>query len=95
MGFDAIHMTDNKTFSTPTRRRPGAGAVGVSERCCRSAFHMIEKRSDGNSVSAQEERPNSLAVFRIRRNAGVLLRAYVYARMLGSRGMHRVASTPR
>ncbi|MDR3389456.1 MAG: aminomethyl-transferring glycine dehydrogenase subunit GcvPB [Rudaea sp.] len=95
MGFDAIHMNLHKTFSTPHGGGgPGAGAVGVSERLKPFLpIPMIEKRADGSyGWVRKKDRPltiGRLATFA--GNAGVLLRAYIYARLLGREGMPRVA----
>jgi glycine dehydrogenase subunit 2 len=94
MGFDVIHMNLHKTFSTPHGGGgPGAGPVGVSRRLepflpvpmvghDGSAYHWI----------TEKERPQTIGrLSAFAGNAGVLLRAYVYARMLGREGMVRVA----
>ena len=95
MGFDAIHMNLHKTFSTPHGGGgPGAGAVGVSERL--KPFlpvPMIEKRADGTfGWVRKKDRPLSIGrLTTFAGNAGVLIRAYIYARLLGREGMRRVA----
>ncbi|MFC4729637.1 aminomethyl-transferring glycine dehydrogenase subunit GcvPB [Coralloluteibacterium thermophilus] len=94
MGFDAIHMNLHKTFSTPHGGGgPGAGAVGVSERL--RAFlpvPQVVKEGEGYRLVDRKERPSSIGrLSTFAGNAGVLLRAYVYARMLGREGMRRVA----
>lgn len=95
MGFDAIHMNLHKTFSTPHGGGgPGAGAVGVSERL--KPFlpvPMIEKKDDGRyGWVRRKDRPLSIGrLTTFAGNAGVLLRAYIYARLLGREGMRRVA----
>ncbi len=95
MGFDAIHMNLHKTFSTPHGGGgPGAGAVGVSERLKPFLpIPMIEKRADGSyGWLRKKDRPLSIGrLTSFAGNAGVLLRAYVYARLLGREGMPRVA----
>lgn len=95
MGFDAIHMNLHKTFSTPHGGGgPGAGAVGVSERLRPYLpIPMIEQREDGSyGWVRKKDRPKSIGrLTSFAGNAGVLLRAYVYARMLGREGMTRVA----
>jgi glycine dehydrogenase subunit 2 len=95
MGFDAIHMNLHKTFSTPHGGGgPGAGAVGVSERLKPYLpIPMIEKRADGKfGWVRKKDRPQSIGrLTTFAGNAGVLLRAYIYARMLGREGMRRVA----
>jgi glycine dehydrogenase subunit 2 len=95
MGFDAIHMNLHKTFSTPHGGGgPGAGAVGVSERLKPFLpIPMIEKRSDGQyGWVRKKDRPLTIGrLTTFAGNAGVLLRAYIYARLLGREGMPRVA----
>jgi len=94
MGFDAIHMNLHKTFSTPHGGGgPGAGAVGVSERLRPFLpIPLIEKRADGSfHWLRKKDRPQSIGrLSAFGGNWGVLIRAYVYARMLGREGMKRV-----
>mgnify|MGYP000550188466 FL=1 len=94
MGFDVIHMNLHKTFSTPHGGGgPGAGPVGVSERL--EPFlpvPMVGYDGDEYHWITEQERPQSIGrLSAFMGNAGVLLRAYVYARMLGREGMQRVA----
>ncbi len=95
MGFDAIHMNLHKTFSTPHGGGgPGAGAVGVSERLAPFLpIPIVERRADGRYAYARrKDRPLSIGrLSAFAGNAGVLLRAYIYARLLGREGMRRVA----
>jgi len=94
MGFDVIHMNLHKTFSTPHGGGgPGAGPVGVSERL--EPFlpvPMVGYDGDEYHWITAQQRPHSIGrLSAFMGNAGVLLRAYVYARMLGREGMQRVA----
>jgi glycine dehydrogenase subunit 2 len=94
MGFDVIHMNLHKTFSTPHGGGgPGAGPVGVSARL--EPFLPVPMVAyDGAEYVwlTEQERPQSIGrLSAFMGNAGVLLRAYIYARMLGREGMHRVA----
>jgi glycine dehydrogenase subunit 2 len=95
MGFDVIHMNLHKTFSTPHGGGgPGAGPVGVSERLLPFLPMPIVAQAKGDSYYwlTEKERPQSIGRLSAHMgNAGVLLRAYVYARLLGREGMHRVA----
>lgn len=95
MGFDAIHMNLHKTFSTPHGGGgPGAGAVGVSERLRPFLpIPIVEKSADGHyRYARKKDRPLSIGrLSAFAGNAGVLLRAYIYARLLGREGMRRVA----
>jgi glycine dehydrogenase subunit 2 len=94
MGFDVIHMNLHKTFSTPHGGGgPGAGPVGVGERL--EPFlplPMVGYDGDEYHWITEKERPQSIGrLSAFMGNTGVLLRAYVYARMLGREGMQRVA----
>ena len=94
MGFDAIHMNLHKTFSTPHGGGgPGAGAVGVSERLEPFLPAPIVVEEQGRYRWAdEEERDQSIGrLSAFMGNAGILLRAYVYMRLLGAEGMRRVA----
>lgn len=94
MGFDAIHMNLHKTFSTPHGGGgPGAGAVGVSKRLLPYLpVPVVAKEEAGYRLMDRGDLPDSIGrLSAFSGNAGVLLRAYVYARMLGREGMVRVA----
>ncbi|KYZ85096.1 glycine dehydrogenase (aminomethyl-transferring) [Alcanivorax sp. KX64203] len=95
MGFDVIHMNLHKTFATPHGGGgPGAGPVGVSQRLLpylptpmagldedSGEYHWIDTDTLPTSIG-------HLSAFM--GNAGVLLRAYFYAMVLGREGMIRV-----
>lgn len=94
MGFDVIHMNLHKTFSTPHGGGgPGAGPVGVSQRL--APFLPIPIVAQEKGVYrwlTERDLPQSIGRLSAHMgNAGVLIRAYVYARLLGRNGMHRVA----
>jgi glycine dehydrogenase subunit 2 len=94
MGFDVIHMNLHKTFSTPHGGGgPGAGPVGVNEKLLPFLpIPMIGKDKDGYRLLGEQDYPQSIGrLSAYAGNAGVLLRAYVYARLLGREGMQRVA----
>jgi glycine dehydrogenase subunit 2 len=94
MGFDVIHMNLHKTFSTPHGGGgPGAGPVGVSERLePYLPVPMVDYDGDAYRWLSEKDRPETIGrLSAFAGNAGVLLRAYVYARLLGREGMHRVA----
>ncbi len=94
MGFDVIHMNLHKTFSTPHGGGgPGAGPVGVSQRLVPFLpVPMVEYDGSDYVWLTEKERPQSIGrLSAFAGNAGVLLRAYIYARMLGREGMQRVA----
>jgi glycine dehydrogenase subunit 2 len=99
MGFDVIHLNLHKTFSTPHGGGgPGSGAVGVGERLEPFLPVPIVGKSVGNDGAAhydwltEDDLPQSIGrLSGFMGNAGVLLRAYVYMRMVGKDGMKRIA----
>ena len=94
MGFDVIHMNLHKTFSTPHGGGgPGAGPVGVSERLKPFLpIPMVEKQGEQYHFVTRKDRPQTIGrLSAFAGNAGILLRAYIYARLLGREGMTRVA----
>ncbi len=98
MGFDVIHMNLHKTFSTPHGGGgPGSGAVGVGQRLLPfMPVPVVAREGDDDKPRyfwlTEKDLPQSIGrLSAFMGNAGVLLRAYIYARMLGRRGMERVA----
>jgi len=98
MDFDVIHMNLHKTFSTPHGGGgPGSGAVGVNKRLLPFMPIPVVGRSevDGETVYSwltEKDFPQSIGrLSGFMGNAGVLLRAYVYMRMVGRAGMERIA----
>ena len=98
MDFDVIHMNLHKTFSTPHGGGgPGSGAVGVNARLLPYLPIPVVKKTevDGEAIfdwAAEEDIPATIGrLSGFMGNAGVLLRAYVYMRMVGRDGMERVA----
>ena len=98
MDFDVIHMNLHKTFSTPHGGGgPGSGAVGVNKRLLPFLPIPVVTQREKNGETyfdwaAEEDIPQSIGrLSGFMGNSGVLLRAYVYMRMLGRDGMERVA----
>ncbi len=94
MGFDVVHINLHKTFSTPHGGGgPGAGIVAVTERLEPFLPIPIVGRRDGGYVwLAEADRPRSIGrLSGFMGNTGILLRAYVYMRLLGAEGMRRVS----
>jgi glycine cleavage system P protein (glycine dehydrogenase) subunit 2 len=94
MGFDVIHINLHKTFSTPHGGGgPGAGPVGVGPHLeLFLPLPIVVQDAGRYRWLRQNERPQSIGRLSAHMgNAGVLLRAYVYARLLGREGMTRVA----
>ncbi|MBO6558259.1 MAG: aminomethyl-transferring glycine dehydrogenase subunit GcvPB [Pseudomonadales bacterium] len=93
MGFDVLHMNLHKTFATPHGGGgPGAGPVGVGERLV--PFIPTPVVGENNGVHrwlTKDDIPDTIgSLSAFMGNAGILLRAYAYARLLGREGMHRV-----
>ncbi|HTX06881.1 MAG TPA: aminomethyl-transferring glycine dehydrogenase subunit GcvPB [Steroidobacteraceae bacterium] len=94
MGFDVIHVNLHKTFSTPHGGGgPGAGPVGVGARL--SPFlpvPIVGRRGERYCWLTERDLPQSIGrLSGFMGNAGVLLRAYIYMRMLGREGMSKVS----
>lgn len=97
MGFDVLHMNLHKTFATPHGGGgPGSGPVGVGSRLAPFVPTPIvgkrdEQGSDFYYWRGEEDIPDTIGnLSAFMGNAGILLRAYAYARLLGREGMHRV-----
>ena len=98
MGFDVVHINLHKTFSTPHGGGgPGSGIVAVNERLAPFLPVPIvgrERGSDGDRYRWLTERDLPQSIGRLSAfmgNAGILIRAYVYMRLLGAEGMRRVS----
>ena len=98
MDFDVIHMNLHKTFSTPHGGGgPGSGAVGVNKRLLPFMPIPVVGRKEVDGVTSydwltEKDMPQSIGrLSGFMGNAGVLIRAYVYMRMLGRAGMERVS----
>ncbi|HEX5314709.1 MAG TPA: aminomethyl-transferring glycine dehydrogenase subunit GcvPB, partial [Gammaproteobacteria bacterium] len=94
MGFDVMHFNLHKTFSTPHGGGgPGAGSVAVGPRL--EPFlplPLVAKAGERYRLLDEKDRPQSIGrLSAFNGNVGVLLRAYVYIRLLGADGMQRVA----
>jgi glycine dehydrogenase subunit 2 len=94
MGFDVIHMNLHKTFSTPHGGGgPGSGPVGVNERLLPYLpVPIVDFDGSQYHLLSDKDKPQSMGhLSAFMGNAGVLLRAFIYARLLGREGMKRVA----
>ncbi len=94
MGFDVIHLNLHKTFATPHGGGgPGSGPVGVSERLLPFLpLPMVGRDGERYRWLTEQDRPQSIGrLSAFMGNVGVLLRAYVYALLVGREGMERIA----
>lgn len=94
MGFDVMHINLHKTFATPHGGGgPGGGPIAVSERLVPfMPLPVVEKVCDTYRWLTETDCPQSIGrLSAFMGNAGIILRAYMYARLLGKEGMLRVA----
>jgi glycine dehydrogenase subunit 2 len=94
MGFDVLHLNLHKTFSTPHGGGgPGAGPVAAAAHMAPYLpVPIVASDAGGFRLLDAYDRPQSIGRLSAHMGqAGVLLRAYVYARMLGAEGARRVA----
>ncbi len=94
MGFDVIHMNLHKTFSTPHGGGgPGSGAIGVNTRLLPyMPVPYVGKSGHGYHFVDKDKAPKTIGrLSAFAGNAGVNLRAYIYALLLGAEGMKKVA----
>ena len=95
MGFDVIHFNLHKTFSTPHGGGgPGSGPISTTKRLAPFLpTPLVEKHGDVYRWTQACDRPQSIGrLSTFTGNTGVLIRAYVYMRMLGKTGMTDVAN---
>lgn len=94
MGFDVMHINLHKTFATPHGGGgPGGGPVAVSDRLLPFLpTPIVIKEGDCYRWSTEKDFPQSIGrLSAFMGNAGIILRAYMYARLLGKEGMIRVS----
>lgn len=94
MGFDVMHMNLHKTFATPHGGGgPGAGPVAVNARLLPFLpIPVVDKQNNQYQWLTEKEVPQTIGrLSAFMGNAGIILRAYIYMRMLGRQGLHRVS----
>jgi len=98
MGFDVLHLNLHKTFATPHGGGgPGSGPVAVAERLLPFLPTPIAGVKEGADSSdycwlGQDVLPDSIGrLSAFMGNAGIILRALIYAKLLGSNGLMRVS----
>lgn len=94
MGFDVVHLNLHKTFATPHGGGgPGSGPVVANERLM--PFLPVPRvgKKDGSYYwLTEKDCPQTIGrLSAFMGNAGIILRAYCYALLLGKEGLHRVA----
>ena len=92
IGFDVLHFNLHKTFSTPHGGGgPGSGPVAVKDflKDFLPAPVVVKK---GGGYAFDDNRPKSIGkVQGFYGNFLVMVKAYIYIRMLGSRGLKNVS----
>jgi glycine dehydrogenase subunit 2 len=94
MGFDVMHLNLHKTFATPHGGGgPGSGPVAVGERLrTYLPLPIVVKEDHQYRWANQVDYPQSIGRLScFMGNAGILLRAYFYIRILGREGLLRVS----
>ncbi len=94
MGFDVMHLNLHKTFATPHGGGgPESGPVAVNDKLMPYLpMPTVLKDDNGYRFATVKDAPNSIGrLSAFMGNAGILLRAYFYIRVLGQEGLHRVA----
>lgn len=94
MGFDVMHVNVHKTFATPHGGGgPGGGPVIANEKLTPYLpVPFVLKTEAGYRFASMQDCPASIGRLScFMGNAAVMLRAYLYIRMLGQEGLKRVA----
>jgi glycine dehydrogenase subunit 2 len=93
IGFDVMHFNLHKTFTTPHGGGgPGCGPVGVVGKLIPYLpVPMIGKGEDGYFFDYGHEATSIGKVHTFYGNFAIQLRAYIYIKMLGAKGLRRVS----
>ncbi len=93
MGFDVVHLNLHKTFSTPHGGGgPGSGPVGAKAHLA-PFLPVPTVKSEGERYILDFDRPQTIGRMRsFYGNFAVMVRAYVYIRMLGAEGLKRASA---
>jgi len=93
MGFDVVHLNLHKTFATPHGGGgPGAGPVGVTKKLAEYLPVPVMAKDRGRYTLDYSLRHSIGPLKGFVGNSAVLLRAYVYIRLLGASGLADVSS---
>lgn len=95
MGFDVVHLNLHKTFATPHGGGgPGSGPIGVNTRLLPFLpIPTVIQHGNMYRFSNKKDVPQSIGRLScFMGNAGILLRAYFYIRMVGQEGLKRISA---
>lgn len=91
MGFDVMHLNLHKTFATPHGGGgPGAGPVAVNDKLKKFLPTPIIGRDENEQYVFIEQANYPHSIGRLSSfagNVGILIRAYIYGRLLGGNGL--------
>lgn len=94
MGFDVMHMNLHKTFATPHGGGgPGSGPIACNDRLKPfMPMPVVMRQNDHYRWATKQDYPDTIGrLSAFMGNAGILLRAFIYARILGREGLIRAA----
>jgi len=93
IGFDVMHYNLHKTFATPHGGGgPGCGPVGVVDKLVPYLpVPMIDKNEHGYFLDYSHEDTSIGKVHSFYGNFAIMVRAYIYIKMLGAQGLLRVS----
>ncbi len=93
IGFDVMHFNLHKTFTTPHGGGgPGCGPVGVVEKLVPYLpVPLVNKNDDGYFFDYGHEATSIGKVHTFYGNFAIMLRAYIYIKMLGAEGLRKVS----
>jgi len=93
IGFDIMHYNLHKTFATPHGGGgPGSGPIGVREDLAKFLpIPMVDKKYDKYFLDYSHADTSLGKVHSFFGNFAVNLRAYIYIKMLGAKGLRRVS----
>lgn len=91
IGFDIVHFNIHKTFSTPHGGGgPGSGPVGVVEKLVPYLpVPIVNKNEDGYYLDYSHADTSIGKLHTFYGNFSVMVKAYVYIKMLGAKGLRR------
>lgn len=93
MGFDVMHMNLHKTFGTPHGGGgPGSGPVAVNDKLMPFLpIPIVAEKNNKYYWLTEKDCPQTIGrLSAFAGNAGIMLRAYIYIRLLGATGLNRV-----